>query len=260
MQTTLPLIPEAKREYDAWHARHEVDAEADAPWHSLVRSHLRPEIDLAGRRILEIGCGRGGFSCWLAGRPRPPRDLVAADFSETAVAKGREFARRKGLDNITWRVADIQQLPFADDTFDTVISCETIEHVPDPARAVRELARVLKPGGRLLLTTPNYCSTQGLYRAYLWACGRRYTECGQPINNLTHVLLTRAWVRRAGLQITAGDGIGHSLPFPGRPPIRFPRLDNPRVLMKWIALHLLVIAQKPRPTTEPAPSGAVDRR
>lgn len=245
MQSGSLLITEAKHEYDAWHARHAVDEEADAPWHRLVRYHLRPDVDLAGRRVLEIGCGRGGFSCWLAAHPASPFELTAADFSDTAVAMGRDFALRKRLDNISWRVADIQRLPFADDTFDTAISCETVEHVPDPAGAVRELSRVLRPGGRLLLTTPNYCSTSGLYRAYLWACGRRFTECGQPINNLTYLPLTRAWIRRAGLRITAVDAIGHYLPFPGRPPIRFPRLDNPRPLMKWLALHSLVVAVKP---------------
>jgi 2-polyprenyl-3-methyl-5-hydroxy-6-metoxy-1,4-benzoquinol methylase len=239
------VITEAKREYDAWHARHAVDEEADAPWHLLVRRHLRPEIDLAGRRVLEIGCGRGGFSCWLAGQSKPPCELTAADFSDTAVTMGREFGRRKCLDNITWRVADIQELPFADANFDTAISCETIEHVPDPAKAVRELARVLRPGGRLLLTTPNYFSTIGLWRLYLPLRGRRFSECGQPINQFTLIPRTLGWLRRAGLRVTAVDAIGHYLPFPGRPPIHLPRLDNPRSLMKWFAMHSLFVATKP---------------
>jgi 2-polyprenyl-3-methyl-5-hydroxy-6-metoxy-1,4-benzoquinol methylase len=238
------VITEAKQEYDAWHARRAVDEEADAPWHLLVRRHLRPEIDLAGRRVLEIGCGRGGFSCWLAGRPQPPRELIAADFSDTAVSKGRDFALGKGVSGISWRVADIQQLPFEDASFDTVISCETIEHVPEPGRAVRELARVLHPGGRLVLTTPNYFSTIGMWRLYLPLRGRRFSECGQPINQFTMIPRTLVWLRRAGLRVTTVDAIGHYLPFPGRPPIRFPRLDNPRLLMKWFAMHSLFVATK----------------
>src|SRR5688500_18198566 len=108
------VITEAKQEYDAWHARRGVDEEADAPWHLLVRRHLRPDLDVAGRRVLEIGCGRGGFSCWLACQPQPPSELIAADFSDIAVSKGRDFALSKGVSGISWRVADIQQLPFED--------------------------------------------------------------------------------------------------------------------------------------------------
>lgn len=237
-------MTEAKLEYDAWHAERDVDVEADAPWHLLVRAHLRAESDLAGRRVLEIGCGRGGFSCWLASQECPPDELVASDFSETAVAMGRAFARSRCLDDIVWRVADIQQLPFSDAAFDTIISCETVEHVPDPARAVCELARVLRPGGRLLLTTPNYLSTIGLWRLYLPLRGRRFSECGQPINQFTLIPRTLAWLRRAGLRVVAVDAIGHYLPFPGRPPIHLPRLDNPRRIMKWFGMHSLFVATK----------------
>jgi SAM-dependent methyltransferase len=239
------VITEAKKEYDAWHARHAVDEEADAPWHLLVRRHLRPDADLAGRRVLEIGCGRGGFSCWLAAQPHPPCELTAADFSDTAVAMGRDFGRLKRLDNISWRVADIQRLPFADAMFDTAISCETIEHVPDPAGAVRELARVLRTGGRLLLTTPNYFNTTGLWRLHLPLRGRKFTECGQPINHFTLIPRTLMWLRGARLRVVTVDAIGHYLPFPGRRPIHLPRLDDPRPLMKWFAMHSMFVAVKP---------------
>ncbi|TMC46506.1 MAG: methyltransferase domain-containing protein, partial [Chloroflexi bacterium] len=111
-----------------------------------------------------------------------------------------------------------QSLGHPDGSFDTVISCETIEHLPDPRAAIAEFWRVLKPGGRLLLTAPNYMGPMGLYRAYARVIGRPYTEEGQPINNF--VLLPRLvnWVRRAGLRLVAVDGRGHYLPWPGGPP------------------------------------------
>lgn len=242
---TLLNGTESKQAYEAWHDRLDVDEQADSPWHRLVRQHLQPASDLAGARLLEIGCGRGGFSCWLARQPQRPSEIVAADFSETAIQKGREYAERTGIPGIRWESANIQNLPFAEDSFDTVVSCETIEHVLDPARAVRELARVLKPGGRLFLTTPNYLGTLGLYRGYLRLRGRRFTECGQPINQFTWFFRTGHWVRAAGLCLQATDAIGHYLPFPGRPPIKLGFLDSPRILTKWFGHHSLFVARKP---------------
>jgi SAM-dependent methyltransferase len=195
--------------------------------------------------VLEIGCGRGGFACWLASRSERPSEIVATDFAATAVRKGQEFAVQRGLSGITWRVGDIQAIDHEDASFDTVISCETIEHVPEPRRAVGELARVLKPGGRLLLTTPNYLGMMGLYRFYLRLAGRRFTEEGQPINNFMLLPLTWVWIARSGLRVSEVDAVGHYLPFPGRPQIELPVFNNPRFLMRWFALHSLVVAEKP---------------
>jgi len=244
-----PAGLEARHQYDAWHARHPVDVESDAPWHRLVKAHLDPARDLRDKTLLEIGCGRGGFACWLASHPQRPESLVAADFSPAAVRKAREYARGAGLDTIRWVVGDIQSLAHGEASFDTVFSCETIEHVPDPDAAVSELARVLKPGGKLYLTTPNYLGPLGLYRIYLRLTGRRYTEEGQPINHPFILPQTIARVRRAGLEILAVDATGHYLPFPGRPPIEVPALNRPRRLTRWLALHSLVVALKPTGTS-----------
>ncbi len=235
----------ARAAYEAWHTRYAVDAESDAPWHQLVKQHLNRSRDVHGKRVLEIGSGRGGFACWLAGQAQRPGTLVAADFARTAVHKGRAFAHERGVLQVRWAIGDMQTLAHREGTFDTIISCETIEHVPDPPRALRELARVLKPGGRLFLTTPNYLGTMGLYRGYLRLTGRRYTEQGQPINHPNVLPRTLAWVKRAGLRVLAVDGVGHYLPFPGRPPIEIPALNRPRWLMRWFGLHSLVVATKP---------------
>ena len=235
---------ESRGAYDDWHNRFPVDAESDTPWHQMVKAYLRPERDLAGKRILEIGSGRGGFACWLASQTPRPAAVVAADFARTAVAKGREFALSTGVPPVCWEVGDIQSIAHKTGSFDTVISCETVEHLPDPARALRELARVLKPGGRLFLTTPNYLGPMGLYRIYLRAVGRPYTEEGQPINRVVMLPRTLWWVNRAGLDIVTVGGTGHYLPLPGVPWRRFPWVDSVP-LAHLFALHSFVEARKP---------------
>lgn len=236
----------ARASYDAWHAPIPADEEEDSPWHRLLRRHLDPAKDLAGRRVLEIGCGRGSLARWIMAQADRPATLVAADFSGSAVAKARTASARAGYPPAAWAISDIQAIGIRDATFDTVISCETIEHVPDPPQALRELARVLRPGGRLLLTTPNYLGPMGLYRVYLRLTGRRYTETGQPINRFTMLPLTRAWAAGSGLDVEIVDGEGHYLPFPGRPPLRCAIFERPRALMRWFALHSLVVARKRR--------------
>jgi len=240
------MLPEtrAREVYEAWHPSVESDtATADAPWHSLVARYLTSE-NLTDQRVLEIGCGRGELVRLLTGQRLRPRHLVAADFAQSAVQFGR---RRAGAQNgsVSWAVASIQHIPLADATFDLVISCETIEHVVDPIKALEEVHRVLRPGGRLVLTTPNYFGLMGLYRGYLRLRGRRYTEGGQPICHFTSLPRTLLWMHRVGFAVRAVEAVGHYLPWPGRPPVAIPLLDSVRAL-RWLALHSLVIAEKPR--------------
>lgn len=235
----------ARHSYEEWHSRYGVDNEAGTPWHKMIRGHMSPERDLAGKCVLEIGCGRGGFSCWLAQQSSKPRQMVAADFSAVAVQKGKRYAHAEQIPGISWMVSDIQSIAHPDGCFDTVISCETIEHVPQPLEALKELTRVLKPGGRLFLTTPNYMGPLGLYRLYLPLTGRKFTEEGQPINNFMLFPLTRRWVRQAGLRIVAARSVGHYLPFPGRPPVDLPVFNRAGILTRHFGFHSMILAEKP---------------
>jgi SAM-dependent methyltransferase len=229
--------------YEAWHPHVESDARDDAPWHDLIARHATAD-DVTDRRVLEIGCGRGELVRRLMSSGAAPRHLVAADFAQSAVQLGRLRTGRDYGRRVSWAVASIQDIPLPDSTFDTVISCETIEHVVEPLKALREVRRVLRPGGRLLLTTPNYLGPMGLYRGYLRARGRQYTEGGQPICHFTSLPRTMVWLRRAGLQVLEVDAVGHYLPWPGRIPLPLPGLDSVR-LLRWFALHSLVVAEKP---------------
>ena len=94
--------------------------------------------------------------------------VCGADFSASAVAIAKEklLGHPALADRVNYVQADAQNMSFDENSFDIVISCETIEHVPDPRAAVREMYRVAKPGGTLYLTTPNYLNFMGLYLIY----------------------------------------------------------------------------------------------
>lgn len=227
--------------YDRWHLALETEAEATSPWHALVREHLK---DLAGAHVLEVACGRGAFALWLA--RQGARRVVAADFSRSAVRAGHALASKGPPPAPRFAVTDITALAFRESGFDLVVSCETIEHLETPVKALREMARTLRPGGLLYLTTPNYLGPMGLYRVYRAVTGRPYTEVGQPINRITLLPRTLGWVRSAGLRVLAVDGVGHYLPFPGRPPLDVPLPRWLRRATRAFALHSLVVAEKPQ--------------
>jgi len=100
-----------------------------------------------GARVLDAGCGRSLFT---EIRPRWPFAIVAADVELDLLAE-----RKALFPEVTWVVAGAQPLPFAGASFDAVFAGELIEHLPDPAAGLAEFHRVLRPGGTLILTTPN---------------------------------------------------------------------------------------------------------
>ena len=109
-------------------------------------------------RVLEIGCGVGITSCYLAREVRC--SLTSVDLSEQMIAWARKRAERERLvDRITFCVADAQKLPFAEESFDAVVSESVTAFASDKPTAVREYGRVLKPGGRLGMTEASWVRT-----------------------------------------------------------------------------------------------------
>jgi SAM-dependent methyltransferase len=99
-------------------------------------------------RLLDAGCGSGATLDLLAELGR----VSGVDASERAV----DAARGRGHDDVY--VASVEELPFPDDAFDLVTCLDVIEHTPDDVRRLRELRRVTKPDGHLVLTVPAYPS------------------------------------------------------------------------------------------------------
>ncbi len=122
---------------------------------ALLSRHVFAYSQVTGRyidkgdRLLEIGCGEGYGSALMAGKAG---SVTAIDSGADAVAHAAEKYK---AGNLEFKAYAGEVLPFQDGEFDKVVSFQVIEHVKDPSAFVKETARVLKPGGRLYLTTPN---------------------------------------------------------------------------------------------------------
>ena len=133
-----------------------------ALWRIVTVRQIAPQ---PGMRILDLAAGTGTSSLPLA---RAGASVVAADFSNGMLEVGRE--RYGDVANLEFAHADATALPLDEATFDVVTISFGLRNVVDPARALREMCRVLKPGGRLIVTefsTPPNPIMKAAYRFYL---------------------------------------------------------------------------------------------
>jgi 2-polyprenyl-3-methyl-5-hydroxy-6-metoxy-1,4-benzoquinol methylase len=103
---------------------------------------------------LDAGCGDGRFLAALASLGPVPARLAGVDIADSILATARRAAAASGLDPELVR-GNLEQLPLGEAEFDLVVSIQVVEHLLDPAAGARELGRVLRPGGTLLLSTDN---------------------------------------------------------------------------------------------------------
>ncbi|MEU6859379.1 class I SAM-dependent methyltransferase [Glycomyces sp. NPDC046736] len=134
---------------------------------SVLRSHtwrtaensaayLLPHLQ-EHHRILDIGCGPGTITADLAAIVKSG-NVIGADHVADILPKAAEEAARRGLSNVTFEQADVHRLRFEDDTFDVAHAHQVLQHVGDPVAALRELRRVVRPGGLIAVRDSDYAA------------------------------------------------------------------------------------------------------
>ncbi len=99
-------------------------------------------------RVLDVACGPGVVSCFFAKRVR---HVTGLDLVPAMLEKARTFQAEQNLANVTWKLGSCTDLPFAGETFDCVVTRFSFHHFLDPGIALREMKRVAKPGGTILV-------------------------------------------------------------------------------------------------------------
>ncbi len=129
------------------HARRRAEVEA---WFLLPR--LKP-----GMRLLDAGCGPGTVTAGLA-RAVAPGEVIGLDVAPGVLEHARAHAAEEAVDNVSFVAGDIYHLDFADAEFDVVYANQLLQHLTDPVSAIREIRRVLRPGGLLAVRDADYAT------------------------------------------------------------------------------------------------------
>lgn len=149
----MSFSPEAVREFEhaGWQlAAPDYDdtfARASAPFAEAL---LDAAAIAAGTRVLDLCCGTGVVSAAAA---RRGATITGLDFSPAMLARARAACPSPAFPSITFDQGDAESLPYADGAFAAAVANFGLHHVPDPARAAAEIYRVLRPGGRVALTS-----------------------------------------------------------------------------------------------------------
>ena len=129
--------------------------------HPAFARMLRDYLDAMGidaaRTVLDLGCGTGVAARAIARRPGFAGRVVGIDLGPALVAAAARLAAAEGL-NIDFRVGDTRSLDLADGAFDAVVAHTLLSHVADPAAVVREMGRLVRPGGMIGIFDGDYAS------------------------------------------------------------------------------------------------------
>ncbi len=108
--------------------------------------------------VLEAGCGVGAQTKIITTK-NPHSNFISIDLSDDSIREAKELVKGMNIKNVEFKQADIYNLPFNDETFDSVIICFVLEHLHNPIQALNELKRVMKRGGQMIAIEGDHGST-----------------------------------------------------------------------------------------------------
>ena len=175
--------------------------ETSETYKELLAAHdedyLRHYVELvirfasSGSKILDLGCGNGISSRLLN---KAGYDVVGTDISSLFLEEARSWENPK----LRYQVCDVLELPFDDESFDVICSNELIEHLPDVEMALKEMVRVVRKGGKVVLSGPNLCSPiTPLFDWIRLMCGKS----GRPVWGETKVQAFQQFIRNIRLYL-----------------------------------------------------------
>lgn len=175
--------------------------ETSATYKELLAAHdeiyLRHYVELviryapSGSRILDLGCGNGISSRLLN---QADFDVVGTDISALFLEEAQEWENPK----LRYQVCDVLELPFENNSFDVICSNELIEHLPDVGTALTEMIRVVRKGGKVVLSGPNLCSPITPFLDWIRMI---FGKPGRPVWGETKQQALQQFKRNCGLYI-----------------------------------------------------------
>ncbi len=142
-----------------------------------------------GERVLDAGCGVGGSSLWLA--KERGAEVVGITLAPGQVAKARGYARRRLVERVRFEVADFTATPFPAGSFDVIWAVESVCHAPRKAAFYQEAARLLRPGGRVVVAdfvrAGRPLDSTGERLLHEWLTGWAVPDIDTPGEHLAHL-------------------------------------------------------------------------
>src|SRR5262249_3395127 len=151
LHLTDPAKLKAARTYNS--AADHFDDPPLAFWERYGRRTVERLDPPAGATVLDVGCGTGASALPAAELVGPDGTVLGVDLAEKLLAQARAKAVQRRLQYVEFRLADMTALGFPDQHFDAVVSVFSVFFVPEMEALVRELWRMVKPGGKLAITT-----------------------------------------------------------------------------------------------------------
>jgi ubiquinone/menaquinone biosynthesis C-methylase UbiE len=196
--------------YDA--AADHFDDEPLSFWEQIGRRTVAGLRFPAGAHVLDVGCGTGASALPAAQAVGPQGSVLGVDLAARLLERARRKATARGLTNVEFRLADMTALGYPDDHFDAVVSVFSIFFVPDMEGLVRELWRMVRPGGKLAVTTWGPRIFEPAYSRWLAAIKQERPDLHSAFNpwdRITDIESVKRLLSDGGVtdvEVTAEDG------------------------------------------------------